>query len=83
MYMPGSIKCWGSGRLHLECRGHEERSWVSKATVWTWPKHIQLLHQSTLLLTSDVTLGKSFCASVSLTVNRGKNTCPIIRVKIR
>lgn len=25
-YMPGSMKRWGSGRLHLECQGHKERS---------------------------------------------------------
>lgn len=29
--MPESTKCWGSERLHLECQGHKERSWMSKA----------------------------------------------------
>lgn len=51
-------KCWGSGRLHL-ARG------TGIADTHPGPSAV------TLLLTTYVTLGKSSCASVSLTVKQG------------
>lgn len=44
--------------------GARGKAWMGRPIAWAWLIHIQFLRQSTLLLTSYVTLGKSLRAPV-------------------